>query len=105
KALVHYVIAKAKTSRLGSVRLNKILWYIDVLTYKAAGRSLTGETYVKQPRGPVAEHLPRILGELEHSGAIAIRTSHRLRHPMTDYIMLKEPDAAMLKKHLTQDDL
>lgn len=104
KALVHYVVARARTSRLGSVRLNKILWYVDTIAYKETGASLTGETYVKQPRGPVAKHLPAILGELEHSGAIAIRKGHRFRHAMVDYISLRDPSAQSLKK-LAQDDL
>lgn len=98
KTLVHYVIAKAHTSRLGSVRLNKILWYVDTISYRTTGESVTGETYVKQPRGPVAKHLPAILGELEHSGAIAIRTGYRFRHPMRDYIALKDPSTLSLKK-------
>ena len=73
KALVHYVIGKTDSSRLGAIRLNKILWYVDTLTYRAEGASVTGGAYVKRQFGPVPKQILSMLGELEHENAIVIR--------------------------------
>lgn len=97
KALVHYVIAKAEPSRLGSVCLNKILWYLDTLSYRATGTSITGETYIKRQHGPVPKHVLAVLGELEHEQAIVIRNRERFGYPMTDFISVKDPHASLLK--------
>lgn len=96
KALVHYVIAKSDPSRLGAIRLNKILWYVDTLSYRADGASVTGETYVKRQHGPVPQNVLSILGELEHEDAIVVRKRQRFGLPMTDFIAVKDPDTSSL---------
>lgn len=96
KALVHYVIAKSDSSRLGAIRLNKILWYVDTLSYRAEGASLTGGAYVKRQFGPVPKHILATLGELEHDNAIVIRNRERFGKPMRDYVALTDPDTSSL---------
>lgn len=96
KALVHYVIAKSDSSRLGSIRLNKILWYVDTFAYRAEGASVTGGAYVKRQFGPVPKHVLSMLGELEHENAIVIRDRERFGYPMKDYVALTDPDTSSL---------
>ena len=96
KALVHYVIAKSEPSRLGAIRLNKILWYTDALSFRATGASISGETYIKRQNGPVSQHVLSLLGELEHENAIVIRTRELYAHNITEYISLTEPDTSAL---------
>jgi hypothetical protein len=96
KALVHYVIAKSDSSRLGSIRLNKILWFVDTLTYRAEGESVTGGAYVKRQFGPVPKHILSMLGELEHENAIVIRERDRFGYVMKDYVALTDPDVSSL---------
>jgi len=79
KAMAHYVIAGSDPARLGSIRLNKILWYVDTLHYRANGASMSGETYVKRQHGPVPEHVLRALGKLEEEDAIVSRSLSMLR--------------------------
>lgn len=96
KALVHYVIAKSDSSRLGSIRLNKILWYVDTFAYRGEGASVTGGAYVKRQHGPVPKHILSMLGELEHENAIVIRDRDRFGYAMKDYVALTEPDVSSL---------
>lgn len=96
KALVHYVIAKSDPARLGAIRLNKILWYLDTLSYQAEGASVTGETYVKRQHGPVPQHILSVIGELEHENAIVVRKRSRFGKPMTDFIPMTDPDTGVL---------
>lgn len=95
KALVHYVIAKSDSSRLGSIRLNKILWYVDTFAYRAEGASVTGGAYVKRQFGPVPRHILGMLGELEHENAIVIRDREQFGYPMKAYVALTDPDTSV----------
>jgi hypothetical protein len=72
KELVHYICEKAEDpSVLGSIKLNKVLWYSDVINYLVTGRSITGETYVKRQHGPVPRDVLRAINELVQDGKIA----------------------------------
>jgi hypothetical protein len=86
---------------LGAVRLNKILFYIDGAAFRSRGRSLTGESYVKRQLGPVPKHILKVLGELEHEGAIVIRNFDHLGDPIRQYVMVKDPKLSAL----TPEDL
>jgi hypothetical protein len=96
KALVHYIIAKSDPTRLGTIRLNKILWYLDTLSYQAEGASVTGDTYVKRQHGPVPQHILNVIGELEHENAIVVRKRSRFGKPMTDFIAMSDADTGVL---------
>jgi hypothetical protein len=71
KALVHYVCFKAsEPAVLGSVKLNKVLWYADSAAYLVDGKSITGETYIKRQHGPVPRHVLRAIDALIAEGKI-----------------------------------
>lgn len=74
KALVHYVVASTDDPhRLGATRLNKICWYADTLAFRYAGKSITGETYVKRIHGPVPKSILATIRELEAEQKIHVR--------------------------------
>lgn len=73
EALVHYIIKECSDPRrLGAIRLNKVLWFADVIMYQIEGASIAGETYVKRQHGPVPRHILRTLESLEAAEAIMI---------------------------------
>jgi hypothetical protein len=52
--LVHYICYKCDDpSQLGATKLNKILWYCDMFSYRWNSESMTGENYIKRQFGPV----------------------------------------------------
>lgn len=68
--LVHYVI-HAGPKHLGATRLNKVLWFADVVAFRRYGKSLTGATsYRRMPHGPVPNGIDFILSNLKECGAI-----------------------------------
>ena len=73
-ALVHYLIAQCSDnpSRLGAIRLNKALWYADVVAYQMNCSSITNGAYVKRQNGPVPKDILKTLRALEEAGKIAI---------------------------------
>lgn len=55
---VHYVCSNCnEEDRLGAVKLNKILYYSDMINYAKTGESITGASYAKRQRGPAARQL------------------------------------------------
>jgi hypothetical protein len=51
------VISHVDPSDLGAVKLHKVLYYADMLTYLRSGQPITGATYKKRPFGPTNEAL------------------------------------------------
>jgi len=73
KRLVHYIIWSAgKRDWFGAVKLNKVLWFADARLYALEGRSITGETYIRQKWGPVPKHVMPIRLELQQEGLVNI---------------------------------
>ena len=95
KSLVQYICWRTDDpSKLGAVKLNKILWLCDFTAFYRFSTSLTGARYVKQKFGPVPGAIIPIVRELEASGDLTITeevhaaytqkafTAHR--HPVMD---------------------
>lgn len=103
KALVHYVIAKCvNPSKLGSIKLNKVLWVSDLWAYVKWGQPITGEHYVKQQFGPVAS-IVGILRELQAENKIVVREREVFGRAKTDYIALVRPEN--ISKTFTADEI
>lgn len=97
KALVHFMVHECREhpGRLEAIRLNKALWYTDVIAYKMNGVPVSGETYVKRKKGPVPAHILATLRALEEEGKILIREPEYQYDPRK-YLSLDSPDASKL---------
>lgn len=62
--------AAANPERLDQIKLNKVLWYSDASAYLRRGESITGETYIKKPFGPVARRNRQAVAQLEAAGVL-----------------------------------
>ena len=62
--------ASAHPDSLDQIKLNKVLWYADARAYLQRGESITGDTYIKKPFGPVARHNRVAVEQLEAAGAL-----------------------------------
>jgi hypothetical protein len=63
---VHYICATATAAdRLGAVKLNKILFYSDMLNYASTGHAITNATYVKRQRGPAPKEILDAIANLK----------------------------------------
>jgi Protein of unknown function (DUF4065) len=92
-SVTHYIIARCEPAKLGATRLNKVLWFSDVLYYRRQGRTITGvDNYVKQQFGPVQKNMLGVLDELKREGKIVERKADTPTGFRREYISLKEPD-------------
>ncbi len=96
EALTHYICYKCQDPTvLGSTKLNKILWYSDVIALQMRGEAITGETYVKKQFGPVPRHILETLKKLEKQGDIVIRQTDYHGYSKRDLIAMTRPDFSM----------
>lgn len=77
--VVHHIIERCSENptKLGKVRLNKSLYFSDMVHYLWRGLPLTGAEYVKQPFGPVAVALSDVVEELCQAGRIEVKRVER----------------------------
>lgn len=74
ESLVHYVCYRCENpQQLGKTKLNKILWFSDMLHFELTGEPLTGESYVKLQFGPVPKHIDGAIEGLRAGGKLSVR--------------------------------
>lgn len=97
KALVHFIVHECREHphRLGAIRLNKTLWYTDVVSYKTNGIPVTGETYVKRKNGPVPAHILATIQELKSEGKLLVQEPEFL-YDTRKFISLASPSSESL---------
>lgn len=74
KTAVHYICHEMNEdpTKLGSTKLNKILFYSDFLYFRENGVSITGGGYKKLQFGPVPKDIQAATSSLELEGAITL---------------------------------
>jgi len=106
REIILYVAARCENHKsFGAIKLNKILYFADYISYLNYGESITGAQYQKLPNGPAPLYLVPIRERMKAEGDIAIReeafflrTQYRiiaLRAPRLD--MFKARDIALLE--------
>jgi len=95
-AAVHYVIAKANSSKLGHVKLNKILWCADLEHYRWHGVTITGlQHYARTLHGPMSQDIVRAVGRLAREGKVEERTVMVTDYSRRQMVSLEDPDISM----------
>ncbi len=99
KALVHHIIHECRDhpERLGAIRLNKALWYSDVIAYQTEGEAITGETYIKRKFGPVPRHILETLRQLKEEEAIVVKEPE-FAYDTREFFSLRSPDSNILSE-------
>jgi predicted small metal-binding protein len=96
QALLHYVCDKAKDpSELGRVKLNKVPWYADTISFLLRGESITGERYIKRQFGPVPARFVPAQKQLEADNKIVKGKTTVFNLTKHEFISIKEPDISM----------
>jgi hypothetical protein len=97
KAVILYVCWKSEPSLLGAVKLNKILYYADMIHYALSGAPITGAIYRKRQFGPTCDALLPILRELEQTNSLRVREVDYFGYRKQEYEVTGLPDMQRLK--------
>ena len=96
KTVILYTCSKCEPSKLGAVKLHKVLYFADMLHYAFIGTPITGATYRKRPFGPTCDNLLPTLRELKNEGGIEIRKSEYFGYQKKEYIARHDPEIERL---------
>lgn len=93
RELVLYVCAASESDEaFGSVKLNKLLFYSDFLTYLRHGVSITGQEYQKLKNGPAPRLMLPLLNDMQTEGQVAMAERRYFGHPQKRPVALREAD-------------
>lgn len=95
KAMIHYIADASPQGMLGKVKLNKILWFADREMFLRTGETISGETYLRFPQGPVSKNLLVAQAQLEDEKKILIRKVRHYGYEQFEYISLSDPDITL----------
>lgn len=100
KALVHYVcwLSREDPAKLGAVKLNKVLWFSEVISFAETGEPITGARFVKQKFGPVPKAIMPVLGALQQEGALRVMEVEYYGHKKRQFVCQGEPDLDALSE-------
>lgn len=89
--LVHYICNKCDTDKLGKIKLNKILWFSDIIHFMVKGESITGAAYIKREFGPVPRPMSGSLKRLEEEGKLSVTDTVCFGLPKKEFKSLSAP--------------
>lgn len=95
KELVLYIAMKCQDDEsFGAVKLNKILYMIDMFSYGELGEPVTGMEYMKQKAGPVPRRLLPVKRDMLEKGDIVEveRAYYGMANPQKRIVPLRKPD-------------
>jgi hypothetical protein len=72
KAVILHTCVSCPRDALGAVKLHKVLYFLDMISYAQSGLSVTGSSYCKRPFGPTCVQLLPMLRDMQIAGEIDI---------------------------------
>ena len=98
KAAVHYLISKCNfKDNVERTVLYELLYFSDFDCYEINEEAITGEKYIKKPRGPLPIHFTDAVLELKNEGKIQIHRQDRSDYVRYRYSSACNPDISSLE--------
>ncbi len=103
RAVVLRACRSCAPADLGAVKLNKVLYFLDMIWYAHHRVPVTGATYRKRPNGPTSDNLLFLLRDMSRAGDIEIKDvdyhgywKKEFRPRVEDPVGVLNPDEASL---------
>lgn len=91
KEIVLYVANNCAPANLGAVKLHKVLYFSDMLSFAFTGAPITGAVYRKRPHGPTADHLLAAVSELQREQALRVDSVDYFGYRKRQFTALRKP--------------
>jgi uncharacterized phage-associated protein len=96
--ILHIAQQSESDGKFGAVKLNKILFYADFISFLRRGKSITGLEYFALSEGPAPRQMLPIINSMKKNGDIAIQKINiGLPNPKSKIIALRDPDYTKLE--------
>lgn len=96
---VLYFVKYCNNAFLGATKLNKLLYYLDFISYRDMEKPVTGDIYIHKDFGPVPENIDVILSELKTENFISAEIIPYMDGFKQKFEALKAPDLASFSEY------
>lgn len=96
RAVILRVCHACPPQDLGAVKLNKALFYLDMMSYAHGRTAVTGATYRKRPNGPTSDQLLFALRDMSRAGDIRINEVDYHGYLKKEYVALVDNPVGVL---------
>ena len=91
-----YFLKYCNNQHLGKTKLNKLLYYLDFISFRDRKQAVTGDIYLHTQYGPVPETVDIILKDLQKENFITIeKISLDENKDKWEHKLLKDPDLSV----------
>ena len=80
---------------MSTVKLERLLYYMDFTAHLYSGFPMTGATYLRYPDGPTPQELPETAEELTRSGELSLRVQFHLNQPAETLVPARDPGLSL----------
>lgn len=102
RAVVLRVCHSCAAEDVGAVKLHKVLYFLDMLSYAQQRKAVTGATYRKRPNGPASDQLLFSLRDMEKAGDIRISNVEYHGYLKKEFApLVDEPSGVLTKAELS----
>jgi hypothetical protein len=96
QAVILRTCQKCPKDQLGAVKLNKVLYYLDMVHYANFRRSVTGATYRKRPNGPTTDQLLFVLEDMQREAKLKVSSVEYYGYIKKEYQpLVSEPNGVL----------
>ncbi len=96
RAVILRAIHGCRPSDMGAVKLNKVLYFVDMIHYAHFRQAVTGATYRKRPNGPTTDQLLFVLREMQQDGQVKIEDVEYHGYWKKQYTPMKPEPSGLL---------
>lgn len=94
-----YFIKYCNNEFLGVTKLNKLMYYLDFISYRDRKQTVTGDEYLHVQYGPVPESINLVLTELNEKGQIQISREPYKDNNKVVFELSKEPNLKVFDEY------
>ncbi len=94
-----YFIKYCNNRYFGATKLNKLLYYLDFISYRDKKQSVTGDLYVNKDFGPVPSLVDDILSELREDKKLKVERVEYGEKGTFVYEALQDPDLSVFNSY------
>lgn len=99
KEAVLFLVQNCNNKYLGVTKLNKLLYYLDFISYRDRGVTVTGDIYIHKDYGPVPETVDEIISDLKQQKRLSTEVADYKEGYKFKLKALSEPNLEEFEKY------
>lgn len=84
---------------LGATKLNKLLYYLDFISHRDKGVTITGDQYIHKDYGPVPSYIDEIISELRSKNKLEAELKDFGENGKVEFKTMVDPDTSVFSKY------